>query len=174
MIIVAWGFHFTNNKGEVTGPLWRRCYARISLPDFPATQPRFAHPRPRIPQVRNHTPPRTMSNLDSSKLDRFKLETSFGNGSVTHTAYTTDVVAGQRRAPVETTWVDKKTLRSGGFGVVILQETEAGELRAVKKIYTGMGKMDFSREISVMIKVAHARAELPTSGIAGMLVVGLV
>lgn len=96
-----------------------------------------------------------MSDPDNSKLDRFKLETSFGNGSVTHTTYITDVTAKQRRAPVQTTWTDKKILGSGGFGVVILQEA-GGELRAVKKIYTGALKMDFSREVSVMAKVAHA------------------
>ncbi|KAL0632584.1 hypothetical protein Q9L58_008515 [Maublancomyces gigas] len=96
-----------------------------------------------------------MSNPDNSKLDRFKLETSFANGGVTHTTYTTDIAAGQRRVPVQTTWSDKKTLGSGGFGVVILQEAAGGHLRAVKKIYTGTGKMDFSREVSVMAKVAH-------------------
>lgn len=98
-----------------------------------------------------------MSNPDNSKLDRFKLETSFANGGVTHTTYTTDIAAGHRRAPVKTTWSDKKTLGSGGFGVVILQEAAGGHLRAVKKIYTGTGKMDFSREVSVMAKVAHVR-----------------
>lgn len=95
------------------------------------------------------------SNLDNSKLDRFRLETSFGNGRVTHTTYQTDVAAQRRTAPVQTTWVDKRILGSGGFGEVFLQEAGGGELRAVKKIYTGAGKMDFSREVSVMIKVAH-------------------
>lgn len=102
-----------------------------------------------------------MSNIDYSKLERFKLETSFGNGTVTHTTYSTDVAARQRRAPVLTTWTDMRTLGSGGFGVVILQEADRGELRAVKKIYTGTG-MDFSRELSVMIKVAHVCTGLPS------------
>lgn len=98
-----------------------------------------------------------MSNPDHSKLDRFKLETTFGDGGVTHTTFMTDIAAGKRRAPVQTTWNDEKTLGSGGFGVVILQKAAGGELRAVKKIYTGTGKVDFSREVSVMAKVAHVR-----------------
>lgn len=96
-----------------------------------------------------------MSDIDNSKLDRFKLETSFGDGSVTHTTYRSDMATRQRRAPIQTTWTDKKTLGSGGFGVVSLQQTDGGELRAVKKIFTGTGQIDFSREVTVMIKVAH-------------------
>ncbi|KAL0635177.1 hypothetical protein Q9L58_005902 [Maublancomyces gigas] len=96
-----------------------------------------------------------MSN-NPDKLDRFKLETSFGIDTVTHTTYRTDLAAQERRTIVQTTWTDKKKLGSGGFGVVILQEAgNGGKLRAVKKIYTGTGTIDFSREVSVMVKVAH-------------------
>lgn len=96
-----------------------------------------------------------MSDRDNSKLDRFKLETSFGDGTVTHITYKTDMAARKRRARVQTTWTDKRSLGSGGFGVVILQQADGGELRAVKKIYTGAAKIDFTREITVMAKVAH-------------------
>lgn len=95
-----------------------------------------------------------MSNPDNSNLDRFKLETSFGDGSVTHTTYTTN-----RKAPVQTTWKDSKTIRSGGFGVVILQEADGGQLRAVKKIYNRTGKMD----VLVMAEVAHVGTKLQSS-----------
>lgn len=96
-----------------------------------------------------------MSN-NPDKLHRFKLETSFGIDTVTHTTYRTDLAAQERRTIVQTTWTDKKKLGSGGFGIVILQEGgDGGELRAVKKIYTGTGTIDFSREVSVMVKVAH-------------------
>lgn len=53
-----------------------------------------------------------------------------------------------------------KTLQSGGFTIVILQEANRGELRVVKKIYTGTG-LDFSRGLSVMIKVADMCIGLP-------------
>lgn len=104
-----------------------------------------------------------MSNTDNSNLDRFKLETSFGDGSVTHTTYTTDLTRGVRRAPVLTTWNDSKTIGSGGFGTVILQEADRGQLRAVKKIYNRTGERDFSMELSVMAEVAHVCTKLQQS-----------
>lgn len=104
-----------------------------------------------------------MSDTEYPKLDRFKLESSFGDGCVTQTTYKTDIPSGQRRAPIQTTWTDKKSLGSGGFGVVILQQSDGGELRAVKKIYTGTGKMDFSREVRVMIKVAYVCTQTASS-----------
>lgn len=100
-----------------------------------------------------------MANLNNSKIDRYKLETSFGNGTVTHTTYRTDVAAQERRAQVQTTWTDKRSLGSGGFGVVLLQQADGGELRAVKKIYTGAAQIDFTREITVMAKVSHVRTQ---------------
>lgn len=155
--------------GEVTGPLWHSAFAA-----WQHVQPHFVgeiSPQivTRLPDVSTphdnvvpHSPPRKyhkrdgiMSSIDKSKMDRFKLETSYGIGSVTHTTHTTDTAIGQRRVPVQTTWTHQKTLGSGGFGVVALQQTEAGELRAVKKIYTGVAKIDFTREIAVMAKVAH-------------------
>lgn len=76
---------------------------------------------------------------------------------MSNTTYKSDVAGGERRSPVPITWSDQKILGSGQFGVVILQKAggDVGELRAVKKIYTGLGKIDFSREIVVMAKVAH-------------------
>lgn len=50
-----------------------------------------------------------------------------------------------------------KTLGSGGFGTVALQKSDAGKLRAVKKIWKAQAKIDYSRELLVLTKVAHVR-----------------
>lgn len=92
-----------------------------------------------------------------SRLDRSKFDTTFSDGSVTHTTYVTDLAGGHRKTAVQTTWTDGKRIGSGGFGIVILQEAEGGKLRAVKKILKGFGKIDYSRELTVMSKVAHVR-----------------
>lgn len=99
-----------------------------------------------------------------SRLDRYKLDTSFGDGSVTHTTTRTDLAARQRKVAVQTTWNEKRTLGSGGFGIVTLQQTDGGDLRAVKKIFKGLGTFDFSRELVVLSKVAHVWTPGPNTG----------
>lgn len=92
-----------------------------------------------------------------SPQDRYRLETVVDDGSVIHTTYTTDLESRQRRTRVETRWTDRRTLGTGGFGVVVLQGTEGGQLRAVKKLLKGMGNIDYSRELKVLSKVEHVR-----------------
>lgn len=100
-----------------------------------------------------------------SKIDRYKLETTFHTGSVTHTTYKTDLATGQRKTPVQTTWTDQGTLGSGGFGVVALQRADvSGQLRAVKKIMKGLGHIDYSRELKVLSKAANVHTPLSAPG----------
>lgn len=92
-----------------------------------------------------------------SRVNRYKLESTFGEDSVVHTTYRTDLAARERNTAVQTKWTDGRILGSGGFGMVIIQQTDSGELRAVKKILKGGGKVDYSRELSVLTKMAHVR-----------------
>lgn len=92
-----------------------------------------------------------------SRLDRYKLESTFGDDSVVHTTYRTDLKTRERNTAVQTKWTDGRTLGSGGFGIVLIQQTDGGELRAVKKIMKGFGNVDYSRELLVLTKVAHVR-----------------
>lgn len=71
-----------------------------------------------------------------------------------HTTYTTDLESRQRRKRVQTRWADRRT---GGFGVAVLQGTEGGQLRAVKKLLKGMGNIDYSRELKMLSKVEYVR-----------------
>lgn len=87
--------------------------------------------------------------------NHLKLETVFDGGSVIHTTYLSDNKSMQRRTPVLTRWTETKHLGSGAFGVVVLQENEMGELRAVKKLLKGMGNIDYARELNVLSKVAN-------------------
>lgn len=89
------------------------------------------------------------------QIDKYKLETTVLDGSVIHTTYKTDLESRQRRTVVQTKWTDKKKLGSGGFGIVVLQEAEGGKVRAVKKLLKGMANIDYSRELTVLSKVAH-------------------
>lgn len=101
----------------------------------------------------NAIPPEEITlNLGNSKLDRFKLETSFGDGTVTHTTYQADIAAREHRARVQT-WTDKKHLRSGG--VVMLQQADGGELRVVKKVRAEARRMNVMRDITVLTQLTH-------------------
>lgn len=96
-----------------------------------------------------------LSATRASKLDHYKLETTFhADQTVTHTTYKADLAAGERKTAVRTKWTEKRKLGSGGFGIVVLQESESGQLRAVKKLPQGLGKIDYSREVKVLSKVA--------------------
>lgn len=93
-----------------------------------------------------------MSN--SIRLDRYKVDTVFNEGGVTNTTYRTDLATGERRAAVHTTWRDRGTIGCGGFSIVVLQESGPGQFRAVKKMFKGIGNVDYSRELNVLSKVA--------------------
>lgn len=97
---------------------------------------------------------------DIPDLDCYRLKTTFNNDYVIHTVYDPAT-----NVSVETKWIDKRYLGSGGFGVVILQEKEGGgQLRAVKRLARGMGKIDRSQELRALSKVVdvciHKRKEL--------------
>lgn len=81
-----------------------------------------------------------------SKIDNYKLDATFGNGTVVHTTR----LAGTRciTAPT-TTWKRDKKLGTGGFGVVWLEREEtSGELRAVKVL----SKLQVNvREVEAMV-----------------------
>lgn len=106
-------------------------------------------------------------SITGTKLDRYKLITEFCDGSVTHSTYKTNLATGERRIPVLTKWTDQKILGSGGFGTVVLQQAEGGQLRAVKKLLKGFGKVDYSRELRALAKVTQVWAD--TQGLKGSL-----
>lgn len=88
------------------------------------------------------------------ELANFKFETTFYTNGVLQIASCTELTTGPQNMRIQVKWNDRVTLGHGGFGTVILQEAETGELRAVKKIHKVRGKMDYSRELRVMLKVA--------------------
>lgn len=94
-----------------------------------------------------------MSN--STKLDRYKLDTIFAEDRVTNTTYRTDLATGERRTAVQTTWADRRIIGSGGFSIVILQESAGGQSRAVKKLFKGMANINYSHELTVLSRVAE-------------------
>lgn len=93
---------------------------------------------------------------------RYKLETDFQDDHIVHTTYTTDPTARQRRAriAVKTKWVEKKTLGSGGHGIVSLQEDEEGNLRAVKRLPLGMHKIDYSQELKALSELSDVNIHM--------------
>lgn len=71
----------------------------------------------------------------ASKLDQYKLHTSFYRDTVIHTTYQSDQEEGQRRVGVKATWKREQELGAGAFGVVRRErEKGSGRLRAVKII----------------------------------------
>lgn len=72
---------------------------------------------------------------NTTRLDRYKLDTEFADNSVTHRTIQSDLVKGRRRIEVLTTWVHERKLGAGAYGEVSLQrEKYSGQLRAVKAI----------------------------------------
>lgn len=72
---------------------------------------------------------------NTSRLDRYKLNTEFAENTVTHRTIQSNSNMRQRRIEVLTTWVRERKLGAGAFGEVWLQkEKTSGNLRAVKAI----------------------------------------
>lgn len=72
---------------------------------------------------------------NSGHLDRYKLRSEFGEGSVTHRTIQSDLITRRRRIEIVSTWIHDRKLGAGAFGEVSLQrEKESGQLRAVKVI----------------------------------------
>lgn len=83
-----------------------------------------------------------------SKLDKYKLDATFGDGTVVHT---TCLEGTQCITASTTTWKRGKKLGSGGFGVVWLDREEgSGKLRAVKV----MARLQLNvREVEAMVEL---------------------
>lgn len=95
-----------------------------------------------------------------STLDRFKVETKFGDGYVVQTTY--DWVFSERRVKETTTWTEVEELGSGAFGSVWLEKTEGGQLRAVKKLRRdSLMRTGFSQELVALVTLADVRARAP-------------
>lgn len=96
----------------------------------------------------------THTNLRSSKVDRYKLETVIYEDHVIHTTYRTDLASGQRKVAVGEKWMRRKEIGIGGFGVVFLEEEEReSKLRAVKRLPLGLRNVDYSRELNTLAKL---------------------
>lgn len=90
-----------------------------------------------------------------SKLDKFKLETTFGDGYVVNTTYDWTLSTLHRRL---STWKQEKMLGKAGFGDVWLQkEAETGKLRAVKELRKDTAMvMGFTQELLALIALGDA------------------
>lgn len=95
-----------------------------------------------------------------SKLDKFKLETTFGDGYVVNTTYDWTLSTLHRRL---STWKQEKMLGKGGFGDVWLQkEAETGKLRAVKELRKDTTMvMGFTQELLTLIGLGDASTPVP-------------
>lgn len=95
-----------------------------------------------------------------SKLHKFKLETTFGDGYVVNVTDDWTLSTVHRR---RLTWKQEKMLGKGGFGDVWLQkEAETGKLRAVKKLRKETAMvMGFTQELLALIGLGDASTPVP-------------
>lgn len=121
---------------------------------YPALLPGFAL-SPQYPRGNFRQQHHTSNMSNSTKLDRYKLDTIFSDGSVLNMTYRTDLATGERRTAVQTTWTDRRIIGSGGFSIVILQESAGGRSRAVKKLFKVMSNTNYAQELTVLLKVAE-------------------
>lgn len=93
-----------------------------------------------------------------SSLERFKVETEFGDGFVVHTIYEWEYSA--RKLKGSTTWTEVKEIGAGAFGSVWLEKEETGgKLRAVKRLQRrSVAKTGFSQELLALITLTEVRA----------------
>lgn len=98
----------------------------------------------------------------TTRIDRYRLETAFDGDDVIHTTYKSDLAAGRRKVEIKTRWKRKKDIGEGGFGVVSLEEAEGGtEVRAVKRLYRGAQRVDWSRELNTLAKLKDVSTPPP-------------
>lgn len=100
--------------------------------------------------------------ISISNLDRFKIETKFGDGFVVQKTYEWELSA---RRQTESKWADVKKIGSGASGSVWLEKEESrDELRAVKRMERhDLDPKKFNQELLVMVMLADVRVpgELP-------------
>lgn len=101
-----------------------------------------------------------------SKIDLFKLETTFGDGYVVNSTFEWDMSQKHTRL---STWWEQRLLGSGAFGSVWLEKNEqGGQLRAVKRLNPrATMNLAFSHELLALITLADvcsALAEVSNPG----------
>ncbi|KAH8149544.1 uncharacterized protein LAJ45_06172 [Morchella importuna] len=94
-----------------------------------------------------------MTEVDDTKLERYKLQTEFSpdGRSIEHTTYKSSLESGVRRVVVKTRWYEARQLGFGGNGVVFLQRNDDGQYRAVKRMYKEKG-VSFRMELKALTK----------------------
>lgn len=88
-----------------------------------------------------------------STLDRFKVETKFGDNYVVNTTYEWEYST--RRVKESVKWNEVKMIGAGTFGSVWLERAEGGQLRAVKRLQRN-SVVGFSQELLALITLANA------------------
>lgn len=93
-----------------------------------------------------------------SKIDKFKLETTFGEDYVVNTTYDWNLSTVRKR---QSTWKQERLLGRGAFGRVWLEKEQGGELRAVKELRrNSVVTMGFAQELLSLIALADV-SDLP-------------
>lgn len=90
----------------------------------------------------------------SSSLDRFKIETEFGDGYVVQTTYEWELSA---KVAKQSKWAEVERIGLGAFGSVWLEKQEpGGELRAVKRLqHDTLNRRSFTRELQALITLGE-------------------
>jgi hypothetical protein len=86
-----------------------------------------------------------------------KLNTIFfSDHDVQHRTFHSDAFLGVRQVEVVRSWYRERELGHGSFGIVFLQRSEKGEIRAVKEI-AKHGKINYNPELMAMAKLTKVR-----------------
>lgn len=88
-----------------------------------------------------------------SKLENFKLDTTFGDDYVITANY--EWILSERRQSGVTTWKTVRMIGTGAFGSVWLEKSDGRQLRAVKRIERHVVmQAGFSQELLALITLA--------------------
>lgn len=96
-----------------------------------------------------------------SKLDHFKLETTFGDGYVVNKTYHWDY--SKRKTTGSSKWIREREIGVGAFGSVWLEKEEGGgQLRAVKRLQrSSLMASGFSQELLALITLTDVGLTSP-------------
>lgn len=99
------------------------------------------------------------TSLGASIPNRYKLETEFFNDHVVHEMYQHDA-GGQQGPKVRSMWKLRNMIGSGAFGIVSLEQSDTGKLRAVKRLTRGLGGggAKYAREIHTLAQLIDVSA----------------